>query len=84
MHYYSGLGALISTSFARAGANIAINYFNRVEPAEKVKAECEEHGVKAVTIKAVSTHISLIQAMNPRHERGIVIHVNVNELKADG
>lgn len=51
----AGLGELISTTFAKEGANIAINYFNRIEPAEKVKAECEKHGVKAVTIKADMT-----------------------------
>ncbi|KAF2787733.1 short chain dehydrogenase/reductase [Melanomma pulvis-pyrius CBS 109.77] len=48
----AGLGRLISTTFAQQGCNVAINYFNRVEPAENVKAECEEYGVKAVTIKA--------------------------------
>ncbi|KAF2709360.1 short chain dehydrogenase/reductase [Pleomassaria siparia CBS 279.74] len=51
----AGLGELLSTTFASHGCNIAINYFNRVEPAEKVKADCEKHGVKAVTIKADMT-----------------------------
>jgi hypothetical protein len=49
----SGLGALLSTTFAKEGANIAINYFNRIEPAQKVQEECQELGVKAMMIKAV-------------------------------
>jgi hypothetical protein len=49
----SGLGALISTTFAQHGCNIAINYFNRLEPAQKVQKECEGFGVKAVLVKAV-------------------------------
>ncbi|KAF2845790.1 short-chain dehydrogenase/reductase-like protein SDR [Plenodomus tracheiphilus IPT5] len=48
----AGLGELISTTFASEGANIAINYFNRIEPAQKVQKACKEHGVKAVIIKA--------------------------------
>lgn len=48
-----GLGEVICTQFAKEGANIAVNYFNRVEPAEKVAKACEEHGVKSVVVKAV-------------------------------
>ncbi|KAF2256628.1 short chain dehydrogenase/reductase [Trematosphaeria pertusa] len=48
----AGLGALLSTTFAKEGCNVAINYFNRLEPAQKVQRECEALGVKAVTIKA--------------------------------
>ena len=51
----SGLGEVVCTSFAKAGANVAINYFNRTEPAERVKTACEEHGVKAVILKADMT-----------------------------
>jgi hypothetical protein len=50
---FSGLGELLSTTFASEGANVAINYFNRIEPAQNVQKACQEHGVKAVTIKAV-------------------------------
>lgn len=50
----SGLGELLSTTFASEGANVAINYFNRIEPAQKVQKACQEHGVKAVVVKAVS------------------------------
>ena len=45
---------MISLSFAREGANVAVNYFNRLEPAQNVAAECEKHGVKAVVLKGVS------------------------------
>ncbi|KAF1835063.1 short chain dehydrogenase/reductase [Decorospora gaudefroyi] len=51
----AGLGALLSTTFARQGCNVAINYFNRIEPAQKVKTECEALGVRAVVVKADMT-----------------------------
>ncbi|PVI07963.1 short chain dehydrogenase/reductase [Periconia macrospinosa] len=51
----AGLGALVATTFASHGCNIAVNYFNRVEPAQKVASECEGHGVKTVLIKANMT-----------------------------
>lgn len=54
----SGLGALLSTTFASLGCNIAINYFNRIDPAQAVAKECEGHGVKAVVIKADMTSTS--------------------------
>lgn len=50
---HSGLGELLSTTFAKQGCNIAINYFNRIEPAQDVQRRCQEEGVKAVVIKAV-------------------------------
>jgi hypothetical protein len=54
MDDHSGLGALLSTTFASHGCNIAINYFNRDGPAKEVAAACEKFGVKTVLIKAVS------------------------------
>jgi hypothetical protein len=33
---------------------VAINYFNRIEPAQKVQRACEEFGVRAIVVKAVS------------------------------
>ncbi|KAF2269255.1 short chain dehydrogenase/reductase [Lojkania enalia] len=48
----AGLGEVICHSFAKEGANVAINYFNRLEPAEKVKAAVEGYGVKGVLVKA--------------------------------
>jgi hypothetical protein len=32
---------------------VAINYFNRLEPAQEVQRQCQDAGVKAVVIKAV-------------------------------
>ncbi|KAL5114290.1 hypothetical protein ACEQ8H_007810 [Pleosporales sp. CAS-2024a] len=54
----AGLGRVLSKAFASQGCNIAINYFNRIEPAQQVAAECEELGVKAVIIKADMTSTS--------------------------
>ncbi|KAH8730343.1 short chain dehydrogenase/reductase [Phaeosphaeriaceae sp. PMI808] len=54
----AGLGELLSTKFAREGCNVAINYFNRIEPAQKVQAACEAFGVKAVVIRADMTSTS--------------------------
>ena len=54
----SGLGALLATTFASHGCNIAINYFNRLEPAQAIQKECESHGVKAIVIKADMTSTS--------------------------
>ncbi|KAF2833378.1 short chain dehydrogenase/reductase [Ophiobolus disseminans] len=51
----AGLGALLSTTFATQGCNIAINYFNRIEPAQRVQKACQDLGVKAVIIKADMT-----------------------------
>lgn len=35
-----------------------MNYFNRIEPAQKVQKVCEELGVKAVILKADMTSTS--------------------------
>ncbi|KAF2656860.1 short chain dehydrogenase/reductase [Lophiostoma macrostomum CBS 122681] len=48
----AGLGEVICYTFAKQGCNVAVNYFNRFDPAEKVRKECESHGVKAVLVKA--------------------------------
>ncbi|KAH6414095.1 hypothetical protein HBI08_125610 [Parastagonospora nodorum] len=54
----AGLGELLSTTFAAHGCNIAINYFNRIEPAQNVAAACEKLGVKTIIIKADMTQTS--------------------------
>ncbi|KAF2622273.1 short chain dehydrogenase/reductase [Macroventuria anomochaeta] len=51
----AGLGALLSTTFAKEGCNIAINYLNRLGPAQEVQRQCQDAGVKAVLIKADMT-----------------------------
>lgn len=35
---------------------MAINYFNRLEPAQEVQRQCQEAGIKAVIIKADMTN----------------------------
>lgn len=60
----SGLGELLSTTFAKEGCNVAINYFNRLEPAQAVQKECEQAGVKAVLIKAVCPIPAIPRAPN--------------------
>lgn len=47
----AGLGEVISVSFAKEGANVAVNYFNRPEPALNVVKACEKQSVRAVAIK---------------------------------
>ncbi|KAF1973143.1 short chain dehydrogenase/reductase [Bimuria novae-zelandiae CBS 107.79] len=47
----AGLGEVICISFAAQGANVAVNYFNRLEPAQKVAAACASHDVKSVVVK---------------------------------
>jgi NAD(P)-dependent dehydrogenase (short-subunit alcohol dehydrogenase family) len=54
----SGLGALLSTTFASHGCNIAINYFNRAEPARSVADACSALGVRAVLVQADMTDTS--------------------------
>ncbi|KAJ4357902.1 uncharacterized protein N0V89_002479 [Didymosphaeria variabile] len=54
----AGLGEIISISFAKEGANVAVNYFNRLEPAQNVVKECEKQGVKAVALKGDMSNTS--------------------------
>ncbi|KAF1358770.1 short chain dehydrogenase/reductase [Lizonia empirigonia] len=51
----AGLGALLSTTFAREGCHVAINYFNRIEPAREVQRLCQDAGVKVILVKADMT-----------------------------
>ncbi|CBX92241.1 hypothetical protein IAQ61_000420 [Plenodomus lingam] len=51
----AGLGELLSKTFAAAGANIAINYFNRADRAHEVQRVCEGYGVRCVVIGADMT-----------------------------
>ena len=72
---------MLSTTFAKEGANVAINYFNRLEPAQQVQKQCQEAGVKAVVIKAVcvldsSLHRgAFIKQKEQRYARGVNVLV---------
>ncbi|KAL1612476.1 hypothetical protein SLS60_000703 [Paraconiothyrium brasiliense] len=63
----AGLGEVISISFAKEGANVAVNYFNRPEPAQNVVQECKKQGVEAVALKGVSP-LALLKAAKPTFE----------------
>lgn len=47
-----GIGKEIALTFARAGANLAINYVNNVKEAESVADEIKKMGRKVIIIKA--------------------------------
>lgn len=53
LRYRRGLGAVICEKFALEGANIAINYANRKEPADDLAEKLKQYGTKVVVIKAV-------------------------------
>jgi len=47
-----GIGRMIALSFAKAGANVIINYSSSDEAAQEVASEAMEYGIKAEVIKA--------------------------------
>jgi hypothetical protein len=47
-----GIGATIAVALARAGADVAVNYRERVEAARKVCAEIEGLGRRALAVQA--------------------------------
>jgi len=47
-----GLGRAASLALARAGADVAVNYVRDAKAAREVASQCEEHGVRAVPLKA--------------------------------
>ena len=47
-----GIGRMIALSFAKAGANVIINYSSSDEAAQEVAREAMEYGIKAEVIKA--------------------------------
>lgn len=47
-----GIGAAIAVTLARAGADVAVNYRERVEAARKVCAEIEGLGRRALAVQA--------------------------------
>lgn len=58
-----GIGAATVKNFAKAGYDVAINYFHSESEAESLRKECESLGVKAIKIKADCTKEAEIQAL---------------------
>src|SRR5206468_3175217 len=46
-----GIGRGCAIEMARAGANVAINYYSHADEAEDVANECRKHGVKAIALQ---------------------------------
>ena len=46
-----GVGRATALRLAEAGANVVVNYLNRVEEANEVVAECEKLGVQAIAVQ---------------------------------
>ncbi|AOM83221.1 3-oxoacyl-[acyl-carrier-protein] reductase [Salisediminibacterium beveridgei] len=47
-----GIGRAVCEAFAKAGANVAVNYSGNVEKAEETVEACQAHGVDAFSVKA--------------------------------
>ena len=62
----SGIGAATAIMFAKNGANVAITYKDNKEGAERVAAEIEKLGQKALTIQA--DLINEVEAKNAVNE----------------
>ena len=48
----SGIGKGIALNFAKEGANVIVNYHNRVESAHEVAREIKRLGREAIVVKA--------------------------------
>jgi glucose 1-dehydrogenase len=64
----SGIGRGIALRFARGGANVVVNYFKTREPADKVVAEIEALGAKAVAIQG---DVSSVSSTRQLVEKGV-------------
>lgn len=58
-----GIGGETALGFACQGANVALNYFNRRENAEKTAASIRQLGVEALTVKADVSVPEQVEAM---------------------
>jgi len=58
-----GIGAAAAVMFARAGSQVIINYRSDEKAAESVREKCEQHGARAITIKADVADRSAVDAM---------------------
>jgi NAD(P)-dependent dehydrogenase (short-subunit alcohol dehydrogenase family) len=64
-----GIGADTVRSFARAGANVVINYRNKAPRAEKLATELRDLGVDVLVVGADLTDAESVQAMLAEVER---------------
>jgi glucose 1-dehydrogenase len=62
----SGIGRAVALAFARAGADVAINYLNTDEAVETVLSTVRETGAKAIAIRADISREDQVQAMFER------------------
>ena len=58
-----GIGAVLATAFAAAGATVAVNYRERGDAAEAVVAACRAKGGDALAVHADVTDATQVEAM---------------------
>src|SRR5690242_16942076 len=63
-----GIGASVALALAKAGADLAVNYRNRRDDAEKVCSEIKALGRRAHAVQADVSNSSAVQGMLSRIE----------------
>ena len=63
------LGRVIASCLAECGADVALHYHTKVEPAEKTKSQIEALGRKACVVQADITERASIESMRNRIEQ---------------
>ena len=64
-----GIGAACSLALANAGCDVAVNYHQRVEDAEKTQAEIQKLGRPALVVQADVSQSAQVQNMIARIEK---------------
>ena len=59
----TGLGKAVAMGFGKAGAKVAVNYYNNEQRAEKTIAEFKEHGIKCALFRANAIDEQSIDSM---------------------
>jgi glucose 1-dehydrogenase len=94
----SGIGRVVALAFARAGADVAINFFAADEALDTVLSTVQKAGAKAIAIRADVSREDQVQAMFERaiaemgtidilvNNAGIQDHINgsVSQKKSAG
>jgi enoyl-[acyl-carrier protein] reductase III len=74
-----GIGRAIALHFARAGANVAINFFRNRKPAEETAAEIESIGRRTCVIKANVGEIDeIVRLFDEVHQQFGALDIFVN------